>query len=212
MVRLTLSAIILLCGTFLSVSAMAADFASRSASRAAVDSPSANAARLYALGITTRAQGNVNQESGATQSGFIPPMPSAAVAPPAAAPVVCGSGGPGPSGSNAGMTSLVNGGMRFMPLHRDTPMRTFAMPQRREVIASAQALRVAVAGSKNESDLAQAALQAANAPSPQTQAQAELASLAGNAGGPAPAANATALANEQVLAQIQRYRNTHNAW
>ncbi|TAK98206.1 MAG: hypothetical protein EPO08_19770 [Rhodospirillaceae bacterium] len=209
MVRLTISALGALCVALMSLPATAANFGAPGMSTAVVQTPSTSAARLYALGITTRAQASVGQGD-TSQASFAPPMTTTA-APPisAATPVVCGSAAAGSSSSAVGITSAVTG-MRFMPLHRDAASHTFAVPARREIVASAQALRAAVAGSKNESDLAQAALQAANAPSPQTQAQTELASLTGKTN--AAASNPTAMANEEVLAQIQRYRNTHNAW
>lgn len=215
MVRATIFALTVLCFMTPALPAAAIELAASAMPNAVVPSPtqapSPDAARMLALEIAARAQGD-NVHGRFTPSTPRAPMftPSAAPTAPATMPAAaCGNVTAVPSGAPAGITT---GGMRFMPLHRATETRTFAVPARKEVVVTAQALRAAVAGSKNESDLAQVALQNANEPSAHSQAMTELASLTGGASGVAPSTDPTAMTNQAVLREIQRYRNSHGTW
>ncbi len=154
--------------------------------------------RLLAREVIARAQGG-----GLSNGRFTPSVPRAAVIPAtsAAAPPAA------PSCDIKGLAAdtVDENGMRFMPLRREST-RTFKMPARGEVVARAQALQAAVAGSKGVSELAQAALQKDAEIDPHTQAEAEIANITGQ---PAPAADSNAAAKEAVRLEIQKYRQAH---
>jgi hypothetical protein len=145
------------------------------------------------------------------------PKPAAAITPTlpptqaANAPASCATSSANPQ--SAVPTSIA--GMRFMPLHHDQVARSFPVPPRRETVATAEAVRVAVAASANQSDLAQTILQTAAAPSARAQAEEELGQLKTSDGAPLTnpnAANPSILANQAVMREMQRYRTTHGLY
>jgi hypothetical protein len=167
-----------------------------------------DAARLLALEIAARAKG------GGNNGRFTPTVPVPRTITPTAAPVSAPP--PTPVGNLAATCAPgaapppnpADGGMRFMPLRRGNTGREFPLPARGEVTPTAEALKAMVGSNKNESELARAALQSASAPSPAAMAAAEMAN-AQNAASLAPSTDPSGHANQAVLREIQRYRNTH---
>jgi len=218
MIRFPILAAILLCSV--TASTRAAELATPAATDAVVATPAPDAARMLALEIAARAQNN------SVRGGHynpMPPRPPAFTAPVAQQPAAasgavpasngCGNGAI-PSGTPAGIAAAANGGARFLPLRRDTAPRAFNMPARQQTVVTAQALRAAVAGSQNESDLAQTALQTASQPSAHNQALAEIANIGapGGGAGTAPSTDPTAIANQAVMREIKLYRQAHGKW